>query len=237
MPGRTGRGNYRFLFDIADGLTHTWSPGLATELRFIVHDLSIKHRRCYPLSPLPTNGPRCWSDSMFEPSTVEGQCPTMRICAIVANDSAKAGIVCLMPKELFPLLQTRETQISIGELLAVCLAVMHFSDMFRGQSSICFVDNIGVIHNIVNGTSSAVDAGAFTHALHHRMAIISMTAWWEYVPSKSNISDGASRDGIACSLAAAASIPLRDVEFRLPPQGFPLLPAAAWDEWWTLRCD
>ena len=170
---------------------------------------------------------------MFAPAEVAGQCPVMRVCAIVADGSSSAGIVCLMPPELFPLLNVRDTQISIGELLAVMLAIRFFGEWFKNKSAICFVDNMGVIHNIVNGTARAVDSGAFTHALHLRMAALSMLAWWEYVPSKSNISDGGSRDGIACSLAAAAQVPLREVEFRLPPLGFPRVAAVAWDDWWS----
>ena len=112
------------------------------------------------------------------------------------------------------------------------LAFRHFSEQFTNASAICFVDIMGVIHNIVNGTSRAIDAGAFTHALHTRMASLGTSVWWEYVPSKSNISDGGSRDGVLCSLAAAANIPLRDVSFRLPPVGFPRAPAEAWTEWW-----
>ena len=234
MPGRTGRGNYRALSDVADGNLKVWSDSLDIELDFVLHSLSLIHRRYFPLLPPLDSGPRCWTDAMFSPASATEPCPTMRVCALVANGSSRAGIVCLMPPALFPLLCVRSTQISIGELLAVCLAVQHFSSVFTRGLAVCFVDNMGVIHNIVNGTATSPDAGAFVHALHHRMAAIDMNAWWEYVPSKSNISDGGSRDGVSCLLAAEVNVPLREVSFRLPPPGFPLVAAADWDPWWLL---
>ena len=55
----------------------------------------------------------------------------MWVCVLVANNSSKRGVVCLIPQELYPLLIPRKTQISIGELLAACLAVMHLTGFPR----------------------------------------------------------------------------------------------------------
>ena len=92
---------------------------------------------------------------------------------------------------------------------------------------------MGVIHMIVNGAAKAADLCAFTLALHRHMSKLNFEAWWEYVPSQSNISDGGSRtEGIACQMAADAHIPLKQVEFNLPPEGFPFVSPSAWDDWW-----
>ena len=96
-----------------------------------------------------------------------------------------------------------------------------------------FVDNMGVIHAIVNGASSQLDLGALVQGLHRKMAILKAAVWWEYVPSPSNIADGGSRkEGVACSLAKAAGISLSEVPCPMLPLGFPMSHPAVWDDWW-----
>ena len=126
----------------------------------------------------------------------------------------------------------RSTQIVIGELLAVCLAFGCFPDFFKSASAIAFVDNMSVIHISVNGAARHIDTGAFTLALHRRLAKLRVEVWWEYVPSQSNISDGGSRVGTACDMAAEANIPLRSIEFIMPPPSFPRSAPDEWDAWW-----
>ena len=156
----------------------------------------------------------------------------MKLCAIVANHSSRVGVVATVPDALYPFLLPRSTQIVIGELLAVCLAFSCFPQFFKGQSAIAFVDNMSVIHISVNGAARQIDTGAFTLALHRRLARLSVEVWWEYVPSQSNISDGGSRVGTACDLAAEARIPLSPVEFIMPPNSFPRAHPDDWDPWW-----
>ena len=157
----------------------------------------------------------------------------MQLCAIVANASFREGVVCYVPVSLYPLLCPRKTQIAIGEMLAVYLAFIFYGKAFEQRSSICFVDNMGVIHTIVNGTSPMVDLGCFAQGIHRRLASLGATVWWEYVASASNISDGGSRVGIDCPAAREMGIPLRIVPFRLPPRSFPYISIADWDSWWS----
>ena len=175
---------------------------LEIELEFILLDLDDEHSRFYPLVPAPTLGPRCWSDASFEPGYPH---PRMRLCAIVATSSAACGVVCDIEAHTFSALTPRTTQIMMGELLGVVLLFRHFPEALRKQSSIAFVDNMGVIHTVVNGASSEADIGAMTVALHRKMSALACTVWWEYVPSASNIADGGSRDGVSCKMASAFS--------------------------------
>ena len=156
----------------------------------------------------------------------------MRMCAIVAFGGFRQGVVCDFPPHAFDLLTVRSTQISIGELVAVILLFKHFPQVLAGKSTFVFVDNIGVIHNIVNGAARARDATSFSAALQHQIAAIATTSWWEYVESESNLSDGGSRDGCSCPLAKAAGIKLFQVE--LPPlsPNFPVCDPRDWAEWW-----
>ena len=129
------------------------------------------------------------------------------MCAIVANNNARVGVVCDATPSLFAALSPRLTQIAIGEIFAVILAFKFASEAFRECSSISFIDNMGVLHTIVNGTSPQLDLGAFAQGLHFKLAQLNAVVWWEYVPSPSNIADGGPRkEDVNCPLAAAAGI-------------------------------
>ena len=156
----------------------------------------------------------------------------MRMCAIVATQSSARGVVCDVPPALYPLLVQRKSQIAVGELLAVCLAFRHFPEALAGESLISFVDNIAVIHIIVNGAASVPDLSVFAQALHRRIAELGISVWWEYVPSASNISDGGSRVGCSDPTALEAGIPLTEVTLCMPPDGFPASHPNAWRDFW-----
>ena len=157
----------------------------------------------------------------------------MKLCAIVANSASKWGVVCDVPPGFYNMVLPRKTHISMGELLAVCLIPRFFKEYIQNASNISFIDNMGVIHSIVNGAARAIDLGVVTHALHRKLANLKADFWWEYVASASNISDGGSRIGITCPLAKEAGIHLTYVDFRLPPPSFPFCGIDEWDNWWN----
>ena len=95
------------------------------------------------------------------------------------------------------------------------------------------VDNMGVLCNIVNGSSRQLDAGTLVFALHLKLARLNATCWWEWVESESNCSDGGSRVGICCPLAASLGIPLVEVPFPCLPGNFMSMSPAEWDKFWT----
>ena len=229
-PQRTGRGNYHMLNAIADGRLVGWNDTLALELEFIAFDLELEHAKGYPLVDSPKSDTRCWTDASFEPGP-DG--PKMRMCAIVANNCNRVGIVCDATDVFFRSLVPRSTQIAIGELFAVILAFRLAPEAFSEGVAISFVDNMGVIHAIVNGASTQVDLGALVHGLHRRMALLKASVWWEYVPSPSNIADGGSRiEGIECKLAKEAGISLSLMPCPVLPQFFPMSHPVVWDSWW-----
>ena len=58
-------------------------------------------------------------------------------------------------------------------------------------------------------------------------------AWWEHVPSKSNIVDGGSREGVSCPFAAKARIRLLQLKFPASWLDNCLqLTMAEWDRFW-----
>ena len=178
-------------------------------------------------------GARCWPDASFEPASSHNGTPKMKLCAIVANSSSKWGVVCDVPPAFYEYVIPRSTHITMGELLAVCLIPRFFGDYIKHASNISFIDNMGVIHSIVNGTARAPDLSAFTRALHRKLTKIRADCRWEYVASASNIADGGSRVGISCALTREAGIHLTYVDFKLPPAAFPFCSIIDWDSWWS----
>ena len=158
----------------------------------------------------------------------------MKLCAIVANGSSRGGVVCDVHPAFLNFVIQRETHISMGELLAVCLIPKYFSDYIKDASNISFIDNMGVVHSIVNGNARVIDLCAFTHALHRKLSKLHADFWWEYVASASNIADGGSRVGITCPEAKEAGIHLLYVDFKMPPNNFPFSSIQDWDNWWSL---
>ena len=91
-----------------------------------------------------------------------------------------------------------------------------------------FVDNVGVIYNVVNGSSTAPDIAAITFyirlLLHHFM----ITPWVEHVPSESNLADGGSRVGTEDPNAEQAGVTLTFVNDVVLPDDFP---GTAFSDW------
>ena len=83
--------------------------------------------------------------------------------------------------------------IALVEQAALILGITQFRDTIKGRSLLRFEDNSAVLSGLVKGASghAMLDAGAAT--IHLLLASLGARAWFEYVESDSNWSDGASR--------------------------------------------
>ena len=105
------------------------------------------------------------------------------------------------------------------------------------KGAIFYIDNMGVLCNIVNGSSRALDAGTLVFAIHLRMARLNITAWWEWVESESNCSDGGSRVGVSCPLAKELGIPLVELPFPTVPRNYLRMQPQEWEDWWKTQTE
>ena len=77
-----------------------------------------------------------------------------------------------------------------------------------------FVDNLGVVSTLCGGSSSNFGIGGIIHATNSSLARRKASLWIEHVQSKSNCSDGGSREeGVACHMAAKCGVALHTFEF------------------------
>ena len=105
----------------------------------------------------------------------------------------KVAIAAVVPPELLEAWGNSEHCIALVEQAALILGIIRFRDVLRGRSLLWFEDNSAVLSGLVKGSSGhpLLDAGAAT--IHLLLAALEARAWFEYVESDSNWSDGASR--------------------------------------------
>jgi hypothetical protein len=217
-PGKTGRLPIPSIDAIAENRNFGWSEGLEADLLFLRQQLASKHIRKYRLTNSIVLAPRLWSDASF--SVINGR-PFMRICCICATTSAAKGIVYDTDEAFFRKLCTRKSQIAVGELMGVMIALLIFGDVLRGSSAIAFIDNMSALHSIVNGSSSTADIKLLAHCFSLIACDLELTIWLEYVNTLSNCSDGGSRVGVLCQLAASLNVPLRTIACPILHDEFP----------------
>ena len=84
----------------------------------------------------------------------------------------------------------RNTSTIFGlELTAVVMAIFQFRLRFTGKSIVVYVDNNAVLGALVKGQTAGNPAHAFISGMWMAAATLSMTIWFERVPSATNVAD------------------------------------------------
>ena len=88
----------------------------------------------------------------------------------------------------------KKTYILQGELLAVVAAFCTCGDEdFAGRAVYVFIDNIGALSCVVHGYARRPDCAAMVNSYHEKVRALRCFPWHEWIPSKLNIGDWASR--------------------------------------------
>ena len=155
----------------------------------------------------------------------------MRLCAILAIDGHCNRVVIDVDPLVFNVLVDRQTQIAVGEMLAVLALFREFGKLLQGCSLVVFIDNIGVICSIVSGSSKFADLGSMAHAAEMFLVRKCIVPWFEHVASWSNVADGGSRVGITDEVARACGVQMRMGALPPLPAGFPRSAVDDWQCW------
>ena len=84
----------------------------------------------------------------------------------------------------------RETSTIFGlELTAVVMAIYQFRQRFTGKSIVVYVDNNAVLGALVKGQTAGNMAHSFITGMWMVASSLSMTIWFERVPSATNVAD------------------------------------------------
>ena len=81
-----------------------------------------------------------------------------------------------------------------------------------GSDVICFIDNEAAVCACVRGTSRESDVADFALAIHWLLMRYNIRAWFEWVDSDSNCSDGLSRAGVSDAWTQKQGWALRESE-------------------------
>ena len=68
--------------------------------------------------------------------------------------------------------------------------------MFSGRDVIFFVDNEAACSSLIKGSTASQDVGEIAAVTHLFLCKYNVRAWFEWIDSKSNPSDGLSRLGL-----------------------------------------
>ena len=133
--------------------------------------------------------------------------------------------MCTAPADIIAAFAKKMTYIGELELLAEIVPYISEPDRFAGKDVIHFVDNTSAIFISISNYSSSPDAAMLVHFLHMVLVALDVSVWFEYVASKSNISDGPSRGDTGLLLGLGATF----VEPTFPRRADVASPTAAWD--------
>ena len=101
-----------------------------------------------------------------------------------------------MPRCVTATLRPRKSQIYAAETYAVLAAVHAHLDALQDKDAVFFVDNEAACASLIRGSSKEEDVGKIANAVHWLLFSANCRPWFEWVDSKSNCSDGLSRDGV-----------------------------------------
>ena len=137
-----------------------------------------------------------------------------------------------VPPEFTSVLKERKNQIAVMEALGPVLALMFEPALLSNCLASFWMDNLSALSGFVSGNSTAADLGSISFGVHLCLAKRAVRAWWDYVPSVSNIADGGSREGVADPAAAAAGIHLKQVDFPMSLRELVYADPSAWAAHW-----
>ena len=80
--------------------------------------------------------------------------------------------------------------------------------------------------------SVQTDLGPIAFGVHLCLAMRAVRAWWDYVPSASNVADCGSREGVTDLVAAAAGLSLRQEGFPMSFRELIYVKPASWAAHW-----
>ena len=201
-------------------------------LLFALELFSLQPWRDVSIAGAPARHAVVVSDASYEED--ESGVPHSRICYIVYDPTltVRRGRVFDVPQSFLQRLRVRKNQIALMEALGPILALMFEPEFLSGCVATFWLDNMSSLSGFVQGSSRAADLGSLVFGAHLCLAKRAIRAWWDYVPSASNIADGGSRCGIGDPVAAAAGIQLSQESFPHALHDMVYATPESWSRFW-----
>ena len=172
----------------SDPLVH---ERLAMSLKYLRATLTVCASKVYHLLARPGKPTVVYTDASTDAPCDSG----LRLGAVIFQDGFVYCISLDVPEFVVQSWRTRLTYIATAELLIAPLLVLSSHSLFSERDVLWFIDNQSALGALIKSASSADDMSEM--ALLNSLALASVAArvWFEYVPSKLNVSDPLSREG------------------------------------------
>ena len=170
-------------------------------LRFLIETLPIlgpRSTRILGPTPRPTviYSDASWPEKMTAEEAVKKGEPPRLGWVIFSPGERPKGFSLELGREFMAVLFPRKTQILAAEAVAVLTALVLSPELLAGREIVWFVDNEAALSSLIRGTSRTEDVGHIAACTQLAMMEHSCSAWYEWIDSASNPSDGLSRDGV-----------------------------------------
>ena len=129
-----------------------------------------------------------------------------------------AGGTCVIPPEAIREWKERDQQIFIGETIAALIVLVLQPALFEKADVLWFIDNSAAVSTTIKAASREDDVHEVAVAAACVRAQLQCRAWFEWVDSESNPSDGLSRLGLRDDWSCSQDWDL--VEYTFPASTF-----------------
>ena len=212
MPARASkvRGKIGWIASATYGRIGRFGTGVLKKIQYSNHSVTIGHEDRIALKLLAAMilqvpprviklmHPRRPSMLVYSDASWEGEARLGWVMIEEDDAITPEGRTSLVTKELLDNLIERNTQIMACEAIVVPQAILREPERFAGKDVLWFIDNEAACSSLIRGNSSQEDIGVVSGVTHFLMLQYDIRIWFEWVDSKSNPSDGLSRDGLKC---------------------------------------
>jgi len=218
----------------AAGDTHLLTTEALAALEFYIDLLKAPKRRAVPLRATGVKEVTAISDASWAEPDESGL--RGKVCFVVMTPEPQlrwGGVLTINDgDQLLKTLEPRRSQILAGELLGPLLCLAYAGPTLLDTCTTFYIDNLSALCSIVKGCSRRTDLAGVACGIQVGMDEYRVLGWYDYVESESNFTDGGSRVGVACPLAAAHAVPLLPITDCSLPAAFPHATPGQWREWW-----
>ena len=121
-----------------------------------------------------------------------------------------------MPDEFVKSMKIKKTCIAHGEAFATTFTVDHEKEILRSASVLWVIDNLGVSSAVCRSSSTEPDINCIVSATLLGLARLRTLAWFEWVESHANVSDGGTRNSNVVANLIGVKLEVKE-----------------WLRWWT----
>ena len=135
-----------------------------------------------------------YSDASYEPGT--DITPRLGWVVFPGKGSTPLGRSADVPLATYDSWIERRQQIFPAEAVAPLAVLLEHPEELRGRGIFFFIDNEAAVAACIRGASRCDDVGLIVQAIQWEALNLGCRCWFEWIDSKSNPSDGLSRDGL-----------------------------------------